>query len=48
MGRAIELSRVHMEAGGDGPCGAVIVKAGDINFRGLCGISETPSCGLTD
>ena len=34
MGRAIELSRTHMRAGGDGPFGAVIVKGGDIIAEG--------------
>lgn len=34
MGRAIELSRVHMRAGGDGPFGAVIVKGGAIIAEG--------------
>ena len=34
MGRAIALARVHMRAGGGGPFGAVIVKAGAIIAEG--------------
>ena len=34
MGRAIELSRIHMRAGAGGPFGAVIVKDGKIISEG--------------
>ena len=34
MGRAIELSRIHMRAGAGGPFGAVIVKSGEIISEG--------------
>ena len=34
MGRAIELSRIHMRAGEGGPFGAVIVKDGEIISEG--------------
>ncbi len=34
MGRAIELSRIHMRAGEGGPFGAVIVKDGRIISEG--------------
>ena len=35
MGRAIELSRVHMRAGDGGSFGAVIVKDGKMFTEGL-------------
>ena len=35
MGRAIELSRIHMRAGAGGPFGAVIVKEGNNYFGGI-------------
>ena len=41
MGRAIELSRIHMEAGDGGPFGAVVVKDGHIVGEGWNRVTST-------
>jgi len=41
MRRAIELSRIHMEAGEGGPFGAVIVKDGEILGEGWNRVTST-------
>lgn len=41
MGRAIELSRIHMEAGEGGPFGAVVVKDGRIVGEGWNRVTST-------
>ncbi len=41
MRRAIELSRIHMEAGAGGPFGAVVVKDGQIVSEGWNRVTST-------